>query len=172
MSETTPAATSTVDSEEDQTELLISEGDLAADYLERLLDITDTDGDIDMDVRDGRAVVAIVGDHLKAFIGPRGATLDALQDLTRLAVAQQTGTRSRLMLDIGGHRAQRKEELIDLAQRTAEEVIASGETARLAPMNAFERKIVHDAISGYDELETESEGEDPGRRVVIFLRNA
>src|SRR3954452_12923490 len=81
-------------------DLLVREGDIAADYLERLLDIVDYDGDIDLDVENDRAVVAIVGSDLKPLIGPRGEVLDALQELTRLAVQQQTGTRSRLMLDV------------------------------------------------------------------------
>src|SRR3954465_15834013 len=128
-------------------ELLVQEGDIAADYLERLLDIVDYDGDIDLDVENGRAMVAIVGPDLQPLVGPAGATLDALQELTRLAVQQQTGVRSRLMLDVSGHRRARREELTALAGKTAAEVLSSGEPVRLAPMNPFERKVVHDAIS-------------------------
>src|SRR5204862_224459 len=108
-------------------DLLVQEGDIAGDYLERLLDIADVDGDIDMDVEGDRAVVAIVGDGLDALVGPNGATLDALQELTRLAVVQQTGVRSRLMLDIGGWRAKRKAELTEGGTRAAQRVLASGE---------------------------------------------
>ena len=148
--------------------LLVQEGDIAADYLERLLDIADFDGDIDLDVENDRAIVAIVGSGLKALIGPRGETLDALQELTRLAVAQRTGTRSRFMLDIRGHRQARRAELTALANDTAARVQDSGEPARLAPMNPFERKVVHDAISAIDGVRSESEGEEPNRRVVVL----
>src|SRR6185437_10413940 len=149
-------------------ELLVQEGDIAADYLERLLDIVDYDGDIDLDVENGRAMVAIVGSQLQPLIGPAGATLDALQELTRLAVQQQTGVRSRLMLDVSGHRKSRRDELSTLAQRAAEQVLSSGEPNRLAPMNPFERKVVHDVVSATDGVISESEGEEPNRRVVIL----
>jgi spoIIIJ-associated protein len=149
-------------------ELLVQEGDIAADYLERLLDIVDYDGDIDLDVENGRAMVAIVGSQLQPLIGPAGATLDALQELTRLAVQQQTGVRSRLMLDVSGHRKSRRDELSALAQRAAEQVLSSGEPNRLAPMNPFERKVVHDVVSATDGVISESEGEEPNRRVVIL----
>jgi spoIIIJ-associated protein len=148
--------------------LLVREGDIAADYLERLLDIVDFDGDIDLDVENDRAVVAIVGTGLKALVGPRGETLDALQELTRLAVAQQTGVRSRLMLDVSGHRAARRAELAALATDTAARVLETGSPARLAPMNPFERKVVHDAISALAGVRSESEGEEPNRRVVVL----
>jgi spoIIIJ-associated protein len=149
--------------------LLVREGDIAADYLERLLDIADYDGDIDLDVENDRAIVAIVGSDLQALVGGHGETLDALQELTRLAVQQQTGTRSRLMLDIGGHRQARREELQTLAADTAARVLESGEPTRLAPMNPFERKVVHDAISKVDGVISESEGEEPHRRVVVLV---
>lgn len=148
--------------------LLVREGDFAGDYLERLLDILDLDGDIDLDVEGGRAVVDIVGGDLDSLVGPKGATLDALQELTRLTVAQETGVRTRLMLDIGGFRAGRRTELGDLATRTASKVLETGDTARLSPMNAFERKIVHDVVTATDGVRSESEGEDPQRRVVIL----
>jgi spoIIIJ-associated protein len=154
--------------ENNEESLLVQEGDIAADYLERLLDIADFDGDIDLDVENDRAVVAIVGSGLKALIGQRGETLDALQELTRLAVAQRTGVRSRLMLDISGHRQARRDELSALAKDTAQRVLDSGEPARLAPMNPFERKVVHDAISAIDGVRSESEGEEPNRRVVVL----
>jgi spoIIIJ-associated protein len=148
--------------------LLVQEGDIAADYLERLLDIVDYDGDIDLDVENDRAAVAIVGDDLKSLVGARGETLDALQELTRLAVQQQTGVRSRLMLDIGGHRQARRGELQKLAGEAAERVKESGEAARLAPMNPFERKVVHDTVAEIDGVTSESEGEEPQRRVVVL----
>jgi spoIIIJ-associated protein len=112
--------------------------------------------------------VAIVGSDLKSLVGPRGETLDALQELTRLAVQQKTGSRSRLMLDISGHRAARRNELADLARTTAEQVRSTGEPARMSPMNPFERKVVHDAIAAIDGVRSESEGEEPHRRVVVL----
>jgi spoIIIJ-associated protein len=148
---------------------LIQEGDVAADYLERFLDIVDYDGDIDLDVENDRAMVAIIGSGLTALIGPHGETLDALQELTRLAVAQKTGSRSRLMLDVSGHRQARRSQLTALATDTAQEVLAAGSAVRLAPMNPFERKVVHDAVAALDGVRSESEGEEPNRRVVVLL---
>ena len=150
-------------------DLLVREGDIAADYLERLLDIIDYDGDIDLDVENGRAIVAIVGSDLQPLVGRNGDTLDALQELTRLAVQQQTGERSRLMLDVSGHRAARRAELSQLAERTAREVLESREPVKLAPMNPFERKVVHDAVATIDGVRSESEGEEPERRVVVLV---
>jgi spoIIIJ-associated protein len=155
------------DSADGGVSLLVREGDVAADYLEQLLDIVDYDGDIDLDVENGRAVVAIVGTDLNPLVGPGGTTLDALQELTRLAVAQQTGVRSRLMLDISGHRSNRRKQLSELASSTAATVLQSGEPVRLAPMNPFERKVVHDVISGIDGVRSESDGDEPERRVVV-----
>ena len=166
MSDTEVVAAPAAD--EDLNAALVQEGDVAADYLERLLDIIDFDGDIDLDVENDRAVVAIVGDGLQALIGSRGETLDALQELTRLAVAQKTGNRSRLMLDISGHRQAKRAELAALAGDTAARVLETKDSARLSPMNPFERKVVHDAISAIDGVHSESEGEEPNRRVVVF----
>ncbi|HYH26553.1 MAG TPA: protein jag [Blastococcus sp.] len=150
------------------TDLLVREGDVAGDYLERLLDILDVDGDIDLDVEGDRASVAIVGGRLGDLIGPDGATLEALQELTRLAVAQSTGVRSRLMLDVGGYRAKRRADLASLARETAGRVAASGLPERLSPMNPFERKVVHDVIASVSGVHSESEGEEPNRRVVVL----
>jgi spoIIIJ-associated protein len=147
--------------------LLEQEGDIAADYLEVLLDIADLDGDIDIDVDGDRAAVSVVGPGLDGLIGSDGATLDALQELTRLAVHRATGVRSRLMLDVGGHRARRREELSALGAEAAQRVAESGEVERLAPMTPFERKIVHDAVATVDGVDTESDGEEPERCVVI-----
>lgn len=149
-------------------DLLVREGDVAGDYLERLLDILDVDGDIDLDVEGDRASVAIVGGRLGDLIGPAGATLEALQELTRLAVAQSTGVRSRLMLDVGGFRAKRRADLSTLAAETAGRVAQSGQPERLSPMNPFERKVVHDVIAGVAGVHSESEGEEPNRRVVVL----
>jgi spoIIIJ-associated protein len=147
---------------------LVREGDVAGDYLERLLDILDVDGDIDLDVEGDRASVAIVGGNLNTLIGPDGATLEALQELTRLAVAQDTGVRSRLMLDIGGFRAKRRSDLTALAGEAARRVAQSRQPERMSPMNPFERKVVHDVIAGVSGVHSESEGEEPNRRVVVL----
>jgi spoIIIJ-associated protein len=153
-------------SAEDQ---LVREGDIAGDYLERLLDVLDYDGDIDLDVEAGRAVVSIDGgDDLDKLVGERGAVLEALQELTRLAVQQVSGNRSRLMLDIAGWRAARREELTKLGTRTAKEVLETGESVRLRPMTPFERKVVHDAVARVKGVASESEGEEPRRQVVVF----
>ena len=150
-------------------DILVQEGDIAGDYLERLLDLLDYDGDIDLDVEAGRAIVSIDGgEDLEKLVGPRGTVLEALQELTRLAVQQETGSRSRLMLDIAGWRADRREELKELGRSTAESVLKSGERVRLQPMSPFERKVVHDAVATVSGVTSESEGEDPKRRVVIF----
>ena len=146
---------------------LEEEGDIAADYLEGLLDIADLDGDIDIDVENDRAAVAIVGGKLNHLVGNGGEVLDALQELTRLAVQTSTGDRSRLMLDIEGFRSGRKSELKKLAEEMAEKAKSTGEEIRLKPMNAFERKVIHDTIQELG-LSSESEGEDPDRFVVIF----
>ena len=145
---------------------LEQEGDIAADFLEELLDIADLDGDIDMDVEGDRAAVSVVGGDLDSLVGEDGEVLEALQELTRLAVFRETGQRSRLMLDIAGHRAARREELIALAERTVKEVQESGEPVKLDPMNPFERKVVHDAVAAAG-LRSESEGEEPNRQVVV-----
>lgn len=146
---------------------LEEEGDIAADYLEALLDIVDLDGDIDIDVENDRAALAIVGGKLNHLVGSQGEVLDALQELTRLAVQTSTGDRSRLMLDIDGYRAGRKAELRKLAEESAGEVSRTKNSLKLAPMNAFERKIIHDTIQSLG-LTSESEGEDPERCVIIF----
>jgi spoIIIJ-associated protein len=146
---------------------LEQESEIAADYVEGLLDVADLDGDIDMDVEGDRALVSVVGATLQELIGPHGEVLEALQELTRLAVHRQTGARTRIMLDVGGYRAQRRVELTELGRDAAEEVKSSGVPRRLAAMTPFERKVVHDAVADAG-LRSESEGEEPNRRVVVF----
>ncbi len=146
---------------------LEQEGDIAADYLEGLLDIADLDGDIDMDVEGDRALVSIVGGDLDHLVGDNGKVLDALQELTRLAVTRETGERSRLMLDIAGHRAARREALTALGAEAAQRATSSGEPVRLEPMTPFERKVVHDAVAAAG-LTSESEGVEPRRYVVVL----
>ena len=154
----------------DRQALLEQEGEIAADYLEGLLDIADLDGDIDMDVEGDRAMVSIVATEagdLDRLVGEDGEVLDALQELTRLAVTTATGERSRLMLDIAGHRAAARERLVARAQEAVAQVQKSGEALPLEPMTPFERKIVHDAVAAAG-LRSESEGEEPQRHVVVL----
>lgn len=144
---------------------LEEEGDIAADYLEELLDIADLDGDIDTYVEGSRAHISIVTES-QTLVGEGGKVLEALQELSRLAVMTETGHRSRLMLDVAGYRETRRKELLILATEAIGSVKESGEPAHLAPMNPFERKIVHDAAAAAG-LISESEGVEPRRHVVI-----
>lgn len=146
---------------------LEEEGDVAADYLEGLLDIADLDGDIDIDVENDRAALAISGGKLNHLVGNNGEVLDALQELTRLAVQTSLGERSRLMLDIEDFRSGKKADLAKLAQEIADEVKSTGVSVKLKPMNAFERKVIHDTIQEIG-LTSESEGEEPNRCVVVL----
>jgi spoIIIJ-associated protein len=156
--------------EVDSEERLVAEGEIAGDYLEELLDLLDFDGDIDLDVEGSRAVVSIDGsDDLNKLVGRKGEVLDALQELTRLAVHQKTGVRSRLMLDIASWRRRRREELAALGDKVARRVLESGDREELAPMTPFERKIVHDAVAAISGVHSESEGVEPGRRVVVLV---
>ena len=152
-------------------DLLDAEGDAAADYLEALLDIADLDGDIDIDVEGNRAMVSIVEStpgELGHLVGEDGEVLDALQELTRLAAARETGERSRLMLDIAGFREARKTELVEAAKAAIAEAQRTAAPVHLEPMTPFERKVVHDAIAEAG-LVSESEGEEPKRHVVVRL---
>jgi spoIIIJ-associated protein len=147
---------------------LEEEGDIAADYLEELLDIADLDGDIDIDVDGDRASVEIRGaDRLAQLNGSRGELLDALQELARLAVQSRTGNRSRLMLDIGGFRAQRKDDLEHLAEDAVSTARENGRPVPMRPMNPFERKVVHD-VAKKAGLRSESDGDGKDRHVVIY----
>lgn len=153
-----------------ETARLEEEGEIAADYLEELLDIADLDGDIDIDVEHGRAAVAVVADDddtLGRLVGQDGDVLDALQELTRLAVQARTGDRSRLMLDVGGFRAARRVALTEVAEQAIAQVRESGVKIEMNPLNAFERKVVHDVVAAAG-LRSDSEGVDPGRFVVIY----
>ena len=149
---------------------LVAEGEIAGDYLEELLDLLDFDGDIDLDVEGDRAVVSIDGGtDLTKLVGRKGEVLDALQELTRLAVHQKTGERSRLMLDIAQWRQRRREELTALGDKVARRVLETGEREELSPMTPFERKIVHDAVAAVSGVHSESEGVEPSRRVVVLV---
>ncbi|MBB1242450.1 single-stranded DNA-binding protein [Streptomyces durbertensis] len=166
MTDTTEAAEGT-----DTLTRLEQEGEIAADYLEGLLDIADLDGDIDMDVEGERASVSIISDagtrDLQKLVGREGEVLEALQELTRLAVHRETGDRSRLMLDIAGFRARKREELSELGAQAAKDAKEGGEPVKLKPMTPFERKVVHDAVAAAG-LRSESEGEEPNRCVVVL----
>lgn len=164
-------AEATLDGEAPADDVLVAqlerEGDIAADYLEELLDIADLDGDLDMDVEADRAAVSIVGADLSQLVGQDGKVLEALQELTRLAVYRETGERSRLMLDISGYRADKRSRLTKIGADAAAEVKESGEPLSLEPMSPFERKIVHDAVAAAG-LRSESEGVEPRRYVVVL----
>lgn len=152
---------------------LEEEGEVGADYLEELLDIADLGGDIDIDIDHGRASIAIVAsedgddDELETLVGDDGEVLEAVQELTRLAVQARTGNRSRLMLDIAGYRAERRAELTAVAQAAVAQVEESGESVALEPMNPFERKVCHDVVAAAG-LVSESEGTEPHRHVVVM----
>ncbi len=153
--------------EGDLLDRLENEGEIAADYLEELLDIADLDGDLDMDVEGDRAAVSIVGGDVRQLVGRDGEVLEALQELTRLAVYRETGERSRLMLDVGGFRADKRSRLEKLADEVVAEVKQSGERKSLNPMSPFERKVVHDAVAAAG-LSSASEGDEPHRYVVVL----
>ncbi|HWJ10529.1 MAG TPA: R3H domain-containing nucleic acid-binding protein [Nocardioides sp.] len=157
--------------EGDRVSRLEQEGDIAADYLEELLDIADLDGDLDIDVEADRAAVSIVGAELSQLVGPDGKVLEALQELTRRAVYRETGERSRLMLDISGFRADKRTRLSRLGAETAARVAETGEPVSLDPMSPFERKIVHDAVAAAG-LRSESAGVEPRRHVIVLPADA
>jgi spoIIIJ-associated protein len=157
------------DAHDEPEDRLVAEGEIAGDYLEELLDLLDFDGDIDLDVEGNRAIVSIDGsDDLNKLVGRTGEVLDALQELTRLAVHQKTGERSRLMLDVANWRRRRREELATLGDKVARRVLETGEREALSPMTPFERKIVHDAVAAVSGVYSESEGAEPSRRVVVL----
>jgi spoIIIJ-associated protein len=153
--------------EEAGDEDLFRQSEIAADYVEGLLDVLDMDGDIDELIANGRPVVEVVGSRLQSLVGPRGATLEALQDLARLAVFRRSGSPSRLLLDIGGYRATRRNELAAVARNAVERVREHGEPVRLESMSAFERKCVHDVINATEGVVSESQGEEPNRRIMV-----
>ena len=152
------------------TKRLEEEGEIAADYLEELLDIADLDGDIEIDVENDRAAVEIVAEDpaaLRHLAGPDGEVLEALQELTRLAVQTRTGERSRLMLDVAGYRAARRVELVALASSAIATVKETGQELAMDPLNAFERKVVHDQVAAAG-LTSDSRGVEPQRYVVVL----
>lgn len=150
---------------------LEEEGEIAADYIEELLDTADIDGDIDIEVRDGRTYVSVVTEddqnaELEALVGPKGEVLDSLQELVRLTVLSATERRSRLVLDVAGYREERAGALREMAQQAVTQVQSTGDSVHLDPLSAYERKIIHDAVAEAG-LISESEGEGAGRHIVI-----
>ena len=153
---------------------LNEEADIAADYLEELLDIADYEGDIEMGIRNGRPTVQIVADKdtdIKHLIGRNGEVVDALQQLARLAVQQKTGERSRLIVDVDGFLKRKRQRLHDIALDAVDEFRETGEPVDLKPMNSFERKVVHDVVRE-EGLKSRSHGEEPNRHVTIYLKAA
>jgi spoIIIJ-associated protein len=141
--------------------------ELAADFVEGLLDVLDVDGDITTWVDSAGGHVDVEGSRLEFMVGQEGETLAALQEVTRLAVLRQTQRWVRITVDVNGFKAQRREQLANLARSTAERVVQSGQHEELEPMTAFERKIVHDVIASIGGVKSESVGEEPNRRVII-----
>lgn len=158
--------------EEKTIDQLNEEADIAADYLEGLLDIVDYEGDIEMGVRNNRPTVQIVADDdtdIKHLIGRNGEVVDALQQLTRLAVQQKTGERSHLIVDVDGYLKRKRQRLHDIALDAIDEVRETGEPVDLKPMNSFERKIVHDVVRA-EGMKSRSHGEEPRRYVTVYLK--
>lgn len=146
---------------------LEEEGDIAADYIEELLDICDLDGDIDIDARNGRAYLSVnAGESANLTLLSKPETVSALQELTRLAVQTKTGAFSRLILDIGGSRDARRDELAGLVARSVERIEAGASEAALPPMSSYERKLVHDLVAEHG-FHSESRGEGADRHTVI-----
>lgn len=153
---------------------LNEEADIAADYLEGLLDIADYEGDIEMGVRNGRPMVQIIADDdtdIKHLIGCNGEVVDALQQLTRLAVQQKTGERSHLIVDVDGFLKRKRQRLRDIALDAIDEVHDTGEPVDLKPMNSFERKVIHDVVRE-EGLKSRSHGEEPRRYVTIYMKSS
>jgi spoIIIJ-associated protein len=139
----------------------------AGDFLEGLLDALDVDGDITTWVDEVGGHIDLEGSDLDILVGPNGETLDALQELTRLAVLRQSKRRVRLLIDVNGFRAQQREQLISVVNAAAEQVVRDRADHEFQPMTPAERKIVHDAVAALEGVRTESLGEEPNRRVVI-----
>ena len=160
------------DDDEKTMDQLNDEADIAADYLEGLLDIVDYEGDIELGVRNNRPMVQIVADDdsdIKHLIGRHGEVVDALQQLTRLAVQQKTGERSHLIVDVDGFLKRKRQHLRDVALDAVDEVRETGEPVNLKPMNSFERKVIHDVVRE-EGLKSRSHGEEPHRYVTVYMK--
>lgn len=152
---------------EEWIELLDEEADLAADFLEGLLDRLDLPGDIEIEVNEQHAFVTVQDVGSGLLIGRRGATLDALQELVRCAVQRQTERRAHVRVDVEGYRARQLEKLRDKCRDAIAEVRERGEPVKLEPMDAYERKMMHDLVASAGGVSSSSEGSEPRRRVVI-----
>jgi spoIIIJ-associated protein len=154
---------------------LDDQADVAADFLEDLLELMDLEVEIETHLEDGTMYVEIWGsgdeDEMGILIGKHGSVLDGLQELVRVHVGQKTGARCRVIVDVEDYQKRRRSRLVSKAKDAGKRVQKSGKPERLEPMNAFERKIVHDAVAAMKGLESESEGQDPDRRVVISQRD-
>jgi len=156
-----------VETEERTPSQLEEEGEIAADYIEELLDIADLDGDIEIEARGGRSYISVTAtepDSLRVLAKPE--TVGALQELTRIAVQAKTGSFSRLILDIGGSRDARAAELAALVDRAIERIEGGAESASLPPMSSYERKLVHDIVAERGFV-SGSQGEGRDRHTVI-----
>lgn len=162
-----PADSTAVEAEAPSASQLDAEGDIAADYIEELLDITDLDGDIEIDARGGRAYLSVTSsDDASLRLLSRPETVNAMQELTRIAVQTKTGAFSRLILDIGGSREAREAELGLLVDKAVERIEGGAESAALPAMSSYERKLVHDIVADRG-LSSESVGEGRDRHTVI-----
>jgi spoIIIJ-associated protein len=148
-------------------DVVAADTELAGDFVEGLLDALDVDGDIATWVDAAGGHVDVEGPKLEFLVGVEGETLNALQELTRLAVLRQTQRWVRITVDVNGFKARRREEIAAMARGTAERVAASRQDEELEPMTAFERKIVHDVIADIPGAQSNSIGEEPNRRVVV-----
>lgn len=155
------------DAEGAEGDLLDDQADAAEDFLNGLLDVLDMDGEAQAEIEDDLILVDLDGPDLGVLIGRHGATLDALQELTRAAVQHQTTSRARLVLDIGGYRERHREILERRARQVAAKVRKDRKPHPLEPMSAMDRKIVHNALAGFEGVMTSSEGEDAERHIVI-----
>ena len=170
MAETTTAEADAVEAEETPEERVARmdrEADIAADFIEGLLDILDLPGDIDIEVNEDQAVVTVQDVGTGLLIGRRGATLDALQELVRCAVQRQMERRSHVRVDVEGYRARQLEKLRDKCREAIAEVRETGKSVKLEPMDAYERKMMHDIAAVSNGVTSLSEGAEPRRRVVI-----
>ena len=139
----------------------------AVEFMEGLLEAMDLEGEVESSIEDETAFLDVKGEELGLLIGRRGQTLEALQELCRTAVQRRLRSRVRLLVDVEGYRARRRESLADYARSMAERAKSRGTEIELEPMNAYERKIVHDAVAEVEGASSFSEGEEPNRKVVV-----
>ncbi|MFB3739511.1 MAG: RNA-binding cell elongation regulator Jag/EloR [Candidatus Velamenicoccus archaeovorus] len=156
-------------------ELVEEQGEVAADFLEGLLERMGIPASIEPGMRDGIMYVDVLGEgpddeDMGLLIGRHGATLDALQELTRIVVSHRTGERCRVIVDVEDYRKRRRSRLVSRAREMARRVAKTGREEELEPMPPYERKIVHDTVAEVPGAQSSSVGEEPERRVVISRR--